>query len=120
MKRVVITGIAGISPIGNDWPSVSARLREGRNAVARIPDWAPFEGLNTNLGAPAADFELPAHYNRKTTRAMGRVALLATRSAELALEDAGLLGNPLLKSGRVGISYGSSAGSPMRASRPAA
>lgn len=112
MKRVVITGIAGISPIGNDWPSVSARLREGRNAIARIPDWAPFEGLNTNLGAPAADFELPAHYNRKTTRAMGRVALLATRSAELALEDAGLLGNPLLKSGRVGISYGSSAGSP--------
>lgn len=112
MKRVVITGIAGISPIGNDWPTVSARLRECRNAVARIPEWAPFEGLNTNLGAPAADFELPAHYNRKTTRAMGRVALLATRSAELALEDAGLLGDPLLKSGRVGISYGSSAGSP--------
>lgn len=112
MKRVVITGIGGISPIGNDWPAVSARLREGRNAVARIPDWAPFEGLNTNLGAPAAEFELPAHYNRKSMRAMGRVALLATRSAELALIDAGLLGDPLLQSGQVGISYGSSAGSP--------
>ncbi len=112
MKRVVITGIGGISPIGNDWPAVSARLREGRNAVARIPDWAPFEGLNTNLGAPAAEFELPPHYNRKSMRAMGRVALLATRSAELALIDAGLLGDPLLQSGQVGISYGSSAGSP--------
>lgn len=112
MKRVVITGIAGISPLGNDWTSISARLREGRNAIARVPEWSPFEGLNTNLGAPAADFELPAHYNRKTTRAMGRVALMATRSAELALLDAGLLGDPLLKSGRVGISYGSSAGSP--------
>lgn len=112
MKRVVITGIGALSPLGNDWPTVAARLRSGRNAVARVPDWEPYEGLNTKLGAAAADFELPAHYNRKTTRAMGRVALLATRSAEIALEDAGLLGDPLLKSGKVGISYGSSAGSP--------
>lgn len=112
MKRVVISGIGGISPLGNDWPTIAARLREVRNAVARVPDWEPYDGLNTKLGAAAADFELPAHYNRKTMRAMGRVALLATRSAELALEDAGLLGDPLLKSGRVGISYGSSAGSP--------
>ena len=112
MKRVVISGIGGISPLGNDWPTIAARLREVRNAVAWVPDWEPYDGLNTKLGAAAADFELPAHYNRKTMRAMGRVALLATRSAELALEDAGLLGDPLLKSGRVGISYGSSAGSP--------
>jgi 3-oxoacyl-[acyl-carrier-protein] synthase II len=112
MKRVVITGIGGISPIGNDWPTIAARLREVRNAVARVPDWEPYDGLNTKLGAAAANFDLPAHYNRKTMRAMGRVALLATRSAEIALEDAGLLGDPLLKSGRVGISYGSSAGSP--------
>lgn len=112
MKRVVITGIGALSPLGNDWDTVAARLRSVRNAVARVPDWEPYEGLNTKLGAAAADFELPAHYNRKTTRAMGRVALLATRSAEIALEDAGLLGDPLLKSGRVGISYGSSAGSP--------
>lgn len=112
MKRVVISGIAGISPLGNDWNSIRTHLHSGRNAIARIPDWAPFDGLNTNLGAPAADFQLPAHYNRKTTRAMGRVALMATRSAELALDDAGLLGDPLIKSGRVGIAYGSSAGSP--------
>lgn len=112
MKRVVITGIGALSPLGNDWPTVAARLRSGLNVVARVPDWEPYEGLNTKLGAAAADFELPAHYNRKTTRAMGRVALLATRSAEIALEDAGLLGDPLLKSGQVGISYGSSAGSP--------
>lgn len=112
MNRVVVTGIAGISPIGNDWLSIAARLRAMRNAVSRIAQWECFEGLNTRLGAAAADFALPAHYNRKTTRAMGRVALMATRSAELALEDAGLLGDPLLRSGQVGIAYGSSAGSP--------
>jgi 3-oxoacyl-[acyl-carrier-protein] synthase II len=43
---------------------------------------------------------------------MGRVALMATRATELALADAGLLGDPLVKSGKLGISYGSSAGTP--------
>jgi 3-oxoacyl-[acyl-carrier-protein] synthase II len=43
---------------------------------------------------------------------MGRVALMATRASELALADAGLLGDPLVKSGKLGIAYGSSAGTP--------
>ncbi len=112
MKRVVVTGMAGISPLGNDLPSVLERLRAERNAVQRIAAWAEYEGLNTNLGAPAADFELPANYTRKATRSMGRVALMAVRTAEMALEQAGLLNDPLLKSGQVGISYGSSSGTP--------
>jgi 3-oxoacyl-[acyl-carrier-protein] synthase II len=112
MRRVVITGRGAISPLGHDWPSVLAWLKSGRNAVRAFPEWGAYKGLNTRLGVPCAPFELPEHYNRKTTRSMGRVALLATRASELALADAGLLGDPLLKSGRVGISYGSSAGTP--------
>jgi 3-oxoacyl-[acyl-carrier-protein] synthase II len=112
MKRVVITGRGAISPLGHDWPSVLAWLKSGRNAVRAYPEWGAYKGLNTRLGVPCAPFDLPEHYNRKTTRSMGRVALLATRASELALADAGLLGDPLLKSGRVGISYGSSAGTP--------
>jgi len=42
---------------------------------------------------------------------MGRVSLLATRATELALEDAGLLDHPLLKSGDMGVAFGSSVGS---------
>jgi len=112
MRRVVVTGAGNISPLGHDWQTVLPRLRECRNAVCRFDDWSVYKGLNTRLGVPAAPFELPEHYNRKTTRSMGRVALMATRASELALIDAGLLGDPLLKSGRVGISYGSSAGTP--------
>lgn len=111
-RRVVVTGMAGISPIGNDWASVRQRLGEYRNAIVRMEQWASYEGLNTNLGAPAAPFELTARYNRKTTRSMGRVALMATRASELALLDAGLLDHPLLTSGRMGVSFGSSAGTP--------
>ncbi len=111
-RRVVVTGMAGISPIGNDWPSVRARLGVYRNAVTRMQDWSDYDGLNTQLGAPAAPFELNDKYNRKTTRSMGRIAIMATRATELALQDAGLLDDPLLQGGQMGISYGSSAGTP--------
>ncbi|MBB5206767.1 beta-ketoacyl-ACP synthase [Chiayiivirga flava] len=112
VRRVVVTGVGAISPLGNDRDTVMARLRSCTNAVARIPEWDKYIGLNTRLGAPAAPFELPAHYNRKTTRSMGRVALMATLASERALQQAGLLGDPLLRSGQVGVSYGSSSGSP--------
>jgi 3-oxoacyl-[acyl-carrier-protein] synthase II len=112
MKRVVVTGMAGISPLGNDWDTVRARLGEGRNAIVRMAEWDDYEGLNTRLGAPAAPFDLSERYNRKAIRSMGRVALMATRASELALADAGLLDHPLLTSGRMGIAFGSSAGTP--------
>ena len=111
-RRVVVTGRGVLGPLGHDWPSVQAWLKTGRNAVRHFEEWGQYKGLNSRLGVPAQPFELPEHYNRKATRSMGRVALLATRASELALADAGLLGDPLLKSGRVGISYGSSAGTP--------
>jgi len=111
-RRVAVTGMAGISPIGNDWAAIRERLGQYRNAVVRMAEWEDYEGLNTRLGAPAAPFELSDRYNRKAIRSMGRVALMATRASELALADAGLLEHPLLKSGDMGVSFGSSAGTP--------
>jgi 3-oxoacyl-[acyl-carrier-protein] synthase II len=111
-RRVAITGMAGISPLGNDWTTILSRLASYRNAIVRMQDWAGYEGLNTQIGAPAAPFELSERYNRKTTRSMGRVALLATRASEMALMDAGLLNDPLVRSGLMGVSFGSSAGTP--------
>ncbi|MFZ6649482.1 beta-ketoacyl-ACP synthase [Undibacterium sp. TJN25] len=113
MKRVVVTGFGAISPLGHDWPTVLAQLKTGRNSVRAMPEWAEYEGLHTMVGAPALPFELPAErYSRKTTRSMGKVALMATRASEIALQDAGLLDDPILKSGQVGIAYGSSSGTP--------
>ncbi len=112
-RRVVVTGMAGISPLGNDWPSVEKKLREKTNAVRVMSEWTDISGLNTHLGAPAVPFMLPdTVYTRKRTRSMGRVALMACRASELALADAGLLNDPVLQSGRVGVAYGSSIGEP--------
>ncbi len=111
-RRVVVTGMGALSPLGNEWACVRERLRAGTTAIRVMDEWAIYEGLNTRLGSTVAAFDLPAHYNRKTTRSMGRVALMATRASELALADAGLLGDPFVKSGQMGVSYGSSAGTP--------
>ena len=111
-RRVVITGLGGLCPLGADWKSVSAALREGRSGVERVPELAEIGGMRTQLAARVRDFSAPAHYDRKRTRSMGRVALLAARATELALLDAGLAGDPALGDGSVGISYGSTSGSP--------
>jgi 3-oxoacyl-[acyl-carrier-protein] synthase II len=110
MRRVVVTGMGCITALGQDWAQTKHRLQQGRNAIRYMPEWERYEGLFTKLAGPV-DFDKPAHYSRKTTRTMGRVALLSVRATELALEAAGLQDDPLLASGRVGIAYGSSTGS---------
>lgn len=110
-NRVVITGAGAYSPVGNDWVEIEQNLRSRRSGVRHIEAWDEYDGLNTKLGAPVAHFEKPASFNRKRTRSMGRVALLATAASEKALADAGLLGDPILQSGRMGVAYGSSTGS---------
>ncbi|NOR70708.1 MAG: beta-ketoacyl-ACP synthase, partial [Methylomarinum sp.] len=110
MKRVVITGMAGLTPIGNDWATVAQNLKTQTTGIQTMNDWDKYEGLNTRLAAPV-DFTRPKHYTRKQVRGMGRVAMLATYVSELALQDAGLLNDPILRSGRMGVAYGSSSGS---------
>lgn len=110
MKRVVITGMGGITPLGHDWSQIEARLREGRNAVRRMPEWDFYESLNSRLGCPVDDFKIP-DWPRKHLRSMGRVAQLAVAASERALRDAGLLGDASIADGRMGVAYGSSGGS---------
>ncbi len=111
MKRVVVTGMAGVTAFGNEWPSIRERMQAGRSAVVTMPEWDVYAGLNTRLAAPIVDFTLPSHYSRKQTRSMGRVSQLATVATELALQRSGLLGHEVLTDGRTGIAYGSSTGS---------
>jgi len=110
VRRVVITGMAALTPLGNHWNEVANKLKNQITGIQYISDWDQYKGLNTRLAAPV-DFSRPAHYNRKQVRSMGRVALLATYASELALIDAGLLNDPCLKSGQMGVAYGSSSGS---------
>ncbi len=110
-RRVVITGVGGITALGHDWQTIAANLKAQKNCVVRLDEWDKFDGLNTRLAAPVTDFQQPAHYSRKKIRSMGRVSIMATRASELALIDAKLLDDPVVTSGAMGIAYGSSTGS---------
>ncbi len=110
-RRVVITGMSGVTSLGNDWPSVEAKLKACENAVQYMPSYEEFDGLNTKLAAPVTEFELPKHYTRKKIRSMGRVSLFATYATEQALAQSGLSGHDVLTNGETGIAYGSSTGS---------
>jgi 3-oxoacyl-[acyl-carrier-protein] synthase II len=110
-RRVVVTGMGGITALGERWEAIERVLRSGRNGVRRMAEWERYESLHTRLGAPVDDFKTPAHYPRKQIRSMGRVALLAVRATEMALADAGLDEDASVRDGRMGVAYGSSAGS---------
>ena len=58
-RRVVITGMGGVTAFGEDWPTISRRLREYENAVRTMTEWQAYDGLQTLLAAPIEDFTLP-------------------------------------------------------------
>jgi 3-oxoacyl-[acyl-carrier-protein] synthase II len=111
MRRVVVTGMGGVTPLGDAWSTIEAALKEGRSGVRIMSEWDAHAEIQTRLGVPVDHFDIPKHYPRKMVRSMGRVALFGVRATELALQDAGLLDDPMLKLGRVGVAYGSSFGS---------
>ena len=108
-RRVVITGGAIISSLGNEWAEILGNLKAGKNFVRRMEDWDKFTKMNTRLAAPV-DFVMP-DYPRKKTRGLGRIAQLALVSADRALASSGISADdPELKNGRCGIAYGSCMG----------
>ncbi len=110
-KRVVVTGMAGITSLGSDWPSIEANFSASRSGIRRMHEWDRFTELNTRLAGPVDDFVVPAHWTRKQLRSMGRVSRLSVLAAERALADAGLLNDATIRDGRMGVACGSSTGS---------
>lgn len=111
MHRVVVTGMGGVTPLGDSWEAIGPAMEAGRSGVKTMTAWDQYPEIQTRLGVPIEHFGVPEHYPRKMVRSMGRVALLGVRATELALADAGLLGDPILRSGHTGVAYGSSFGS---------
>jgi 3-oxoacyl-[acyl-carrier-protein] synthase II len=110
-RRVAVTGMSGVTALGNDWPSIRANLAAGRTGIKRMGDWDRYGSLNTRLAAPVEGFDVEERYERKKLRTMGPVSRMAVYASEQALADAGLLGERALASGRTGVAYGSSFGS---------
>lgn len=109
MKRVVITGVGAVSPLGNDVDSMIEGIEEGRNAVRYMEEWESYTGLRCLVAAPA-ELKNEKMIPRKNRRSMGRMSIFSSQASEQALIDAGL-DRELLSSGRVGCIIGSTMGS---------
>ncbi|GJL82852.1 MAG: beta-ketoacyl-ACP synthase II [marine bacterium B5-7] len=110
-RRVVVTGMGGVSALGSDWESICIRLKNGDSAIRYMPQWSDIEGLGCLLGAPVVDFQQSAVIKRKHKRGMGRSAQFSIAAAVSAVDQAGLLSDPVLESGATGAAFGSSSGS---------
>lgn len=109
--RVAVTGAGAVSSLGHSWADIKHSLLSCQNRVRYMHEWDQYPELNTRLASPVDDFEMPEHFTLKKMRGMGRVAKLGVLASELALKEAGLFKHEILKSGEVGVAFGSATGS---------
>lgn len=108
-RRVVVTGVGLLSPIGNSMKETTAALLTGRHGIDIAPEWGEWSGIEARLCAKVPPYEV-GKYTRKQMRTMGTVAKMALSATHAAVADAGL-DDALLRSGKVGLAYGSTDGS---------
>ena len=111
MRRVVVTGMAGVTSLGSDWAAIKSSLAAGKTGIRKMDDWDRIGDMNTRLAGPIENFSVKDRYPRKKLRSMGPVSQLAVYATEQALINAELIDDPILTGGRTGIAYGSSFGS---------
>ncbi|TAL81076.1 MAG: beta-ketoacyl-ACP synthase I [Beijerinckiaceae bacterium] len=88
MRRVVVTGIGIVSPIGNNSQEVLASLREGRSGVIRAGQYAEMGFRSQVHGAPKLDPE--AMVDRRAMRFHGGGTAWNHVAMDQAIQDAGL------------------------------
>jgi 3-oxoacyl-[acyl-carrier-protein] synthase II len=99
------------SPLGSSVESAFDRLKTYENCVEYNEELNQYKKLTTRLSAKVKDFIPSENFDRKVKRTMGKVSVMATTTAENALNDAQLLDDKIISSGQTGVSYGSSSGS---------
>lgn len=108
--RVVVTGVGLATPVGHTLDDVTHALQSDASGIRSMPEWATVGQLGTRVAGTIEDLELERRWDRKKTRSLGRLGLLATFASEAAVRDAGL-SPELLRSERTGLAYGSTNGS---------
>lgn len=109
LKRVVITGIGVVTPLGNDVNSFIGGIEAKNSSVCFMEEWTKYKGMRSHVAAPA-ELKDEKKIPRQFRRSMGRMSIFATQAAERAVADSGL--TPAgMTSGRTGCIIGSTMGS---------
>ncbi|BDE82723.1 beta-ketoacyl-ACP synthase II [Porphyromonas somerae] len=89
LKRVVVTGLGAISPLGSDLTSTWEGMKAGRSGAAPITLWDASKH-KTQFACEVKGFDPAEHFDRKEARKFDRYTMFALVSAEEALKDSGL------------------------------
>ncbi len=106
-RRVVVTGMGAITPLGPDVASAWAAMVAGRSGVGPITLFDA-RGLAVRIAAEVKGFEPEIHFGRKDARRLDRFAQLAVVAARQAIADSGL--DVRAEPERVGVVFGSGLG----------
>ena len=88
-RRVVVTGMGAITPVGNNVADMWGALVEGRSGVAPITSFDASE-LRTRFAAEVKGFDPEQHFDRKMVRRLSRFAQFALVATREAVIDAGI------------------------------
>src|ERR1700757_3540005 len=102
-RRVVITGLGAITPLGNDVETFWANLKNGVSGISTI-DAFDTTGYDCKIGGQIRDFDpKPFFKNPKDVRRTDRFTQLSMAAAKMALEDSGIDVANLKHRDRVGV-----------------
>ncbi|HEV8655127.1 MAG TPA: beta-ketoacyl-ACP synthase II [Candidatus Limnocylindria bacterium] len=106
-RRVVVTGVGAVTPLGLDVPTLWSALIAGRSGIRKITsfDTTAFE---TKIAGQVQDFDPTRYFDRKDARRADRFAQLAVAAATEAVADAKL--DATTDRDRVGVSIATAAG----------
>ncbi len=107
-RRVVVTGIGALTPIGNTKDAYWNALVAGTSGAAPIT-YFDASKFKTQFACEVKDFDPLAHFDRKEARKMDRFTQYAMVASEEAIQDAGLDLEVIDKS-KVGVIWGSGIG----------
>lgn len=108
-KRVVITGLGHVSPIGNDVATGWANLIAGKSGIGRITRFDASD-LACQIAGEVKDFQVEDYLSPKDARRMDVFIHYGIAAAQQAIADAGLNDLPSLDKTRVGVNIGSGIG----------
>lgn len=107
MRRVVVTGMGAITPVGNDVETMWANMLAGVNGVEKITAFDTSD-LKVHLAGTVKNFEPEKYIEKRELRKLDIYCQYAIAAAQQAVDDSGILGN--INEERFGVYIGAGIG----------
>ncbi len=108
LKRVVVTGLGALTPLGNDVATTWEAAKKGESGAAPITHFDASK-FKTQFACEVKGYDPAAHFDRRQMRQLDLYAMYALTAADEAIADAGLEGEGVDRN-RVGVVFAAGIG----------